>query len=221
MKDQPIDGNDLDMLQKYLTAAFGIDHYDERNIEHTRAKLVWQMAKRKGYGKKEFAERLGDFISSQKWATWTPADFFERGRVRLYPYSHYLAQSATERAMMAAYRVEGRREPLFGYIHEVEGKLERIDRGGKYVPAKVVQELPESREVMSEETREALRLAKMEVLKRERDELERELERTQQENAKLRHQLERAGEIIRELDRRGDLESEGLEVIQTQTTREE
>ena len=81
-----IDENDFSQMLVKLSIAFGIDYQNVNSINYLKAKMTFQMMFDENYSKEEFQEALNLFIRTKKYATWTPADFLEYSRPKIYSF---------------------------------------------------------------------------------------------------------------------------------------
>lgn len=150
--EAPMDANDLDAMLKQLSATFSHDHFEEKSLHGKRAIMTFQKAHADGWTKPEFRRRLDTFLRTQKFLTWTVADFFECSRAHVYPYSWYCQQvapptgTAANEPLIGKYRIPGVDKPVFGWKAEVG------DRLAVWEPENVAPQLPPPRESLSAET---------------------------------------------------------------------
>jgi len=117
-----VNGLDLDYALRQVSRAYRVDAYDEESPEFSLIGLLQTQAVADGMTGQEFRARIDRLVKTQKFPTWTPADFFEQNTPKLHPYSWFVERIAENRAnkdAIAGYRVAGYNKPLFGWKCEV------------------------------------------------------------------------------------------------------
>lgn len=129
-----------------IGACLGVDYFAEDpetgeiTADALKARKLYEILRERGWTSDQYQRRVNDFLAGNPFTGWTPADFLnEQGTplepVALHPYSWYLEQCEAGKGKEAAcYRTsDGRRG--WGWIHDLDGVLDRFEMAADVVPA--------------------------------------------------------------------------------------
>lgn len=121
LQEQTLLGIDFGKFQEQLTLNFSKDYTVADSIEYKKAKQIFEYCLKEKWSRREFHKRLEQFIKSQKYPTFTVADFLDYERVKLYDHNWYLKQQNLD------YKAKFER-----YI--INGEYYYRFKGDKYIP---------------------------------------------------------------------------------------
>ena len=111
---------DLAFFIKNMTAALSVNYTEEGTLDNMKCKMVARMAYKDGYSSKEFREVTKEFIKRNKFPTWTPADFFEIPRRRLYTWQQANELTEGQFDIVQPVYIEGIKNPLWELKENIE-----------------------------------------------------------------------------------------------------
>jgi hypothetical protein len=135
--DEIIDQEDLARFTARLTTAFEIDFNSPETTRYDKAKMTFDLCTERGMTKKEFSERLGQFLAKQIYPNWKPAEFLEFERTVLMPYSWVKTELIKDDTAMSrmegwAFEYNGEKWEGWRYTDGTELKIE-----AKFNPKKI------------------------------------------------------------------------------------
>lgn len=114
--ESKINKEDMKYLQKTMTVCLGIDYFKQGTNDYEKIRLVCNLAYKENYSSKEFRNRINEFIKLCKFPTWTPADFFNFNREKLYKYNEVAEITNGTFEGFETVKIDGFENPLWKKI---------------------------------------------------------------------------------------------------------